>query len=360
MSPRPDTTTTTTTSAATTATARAGNGVLTQVGGGRLMGVGSLPHRDADAAAAFAIGEFDIATVPSLPQRSLAEGLIARAVAGLPGVSLGQYGSFAVDPAHLGDDVPITTDLASDAFVGLRAFLDLASAIGHDGRPVKWQFVGPVTLGVALQRAGLHTREAFLIAARAVRQHVADIGAEIARVLPSSEQIVVLDEPWLVDLMRPDFPIAPDEAVDLISTAMAAASGSVVGVHCCGPADLATMLASGPRVLSIPADDSVADYAGYLARFLEDGGIVAWGAVPTDRPVGPTADRYWRALAELWCSLAERGVDANLLRRQALVTPTCGFAAHQVSVARRLTRLTGEVARKVKDQATAASYALGA
>ncbi len=37
-------------------------------------------------------------TIPALPMRSPAEGMIAQAIAGLPGVSLGQYGSFAIDP----------------------------------------------------------------------------------------------------------------------------------------------------------------------------------------------------------------------------------------------------------------------
>ena len=30
---------------------------------GQSIGIGSLPHRDADAAAAFSIGEFEIATI---------------------------------------------------------------------------------------------------------------------------------------------------------------------------------------------------------------------------------------------------------------------------------------------------------
>jgi hypothetical protein len=48
-------------------------------GDGASIGVGSLPHRDSDAAAAFAIGEFDIATIPSLPQLSVQEGMIEQA-----------------------------------------------------------------------------------------------------------------------------------------------------------------------------------------------------------------------------------------------------------------------------------------
>ncbi len=45
-----------------------------------------------------------------------------------------------------------------------RAFLDLAGKIRLDGAAVKWQFVGPVTLGVALHRAGLDREPAFDLA----------------------------------------------------------------------------------------------------------------------------------------------------------------------------------------------------
>ena len=317
--------------------------------GARVVGIGSLPHRDEDAAAAFAIGEFEIATIPTLPKRSPAEGMVAQAIVGLPGVSLGQYGSVAVDPTHLADDVPIVTDLGGDAFVGLRAFLELAETIHLDGDPVKWQFVGPVTLGVALQRAGLRTADAFVIAAEAVRQHLRHVSDLISTTLPNSPQMVLLDEPWLTDLMAPGFPISPGQAVDLVSTAMAALSPrALVGVHCCGPCDIATMLASGPQVISIPVSDAVLDYAGYLARFLREGGTIAWGAVPTDGPVLGSAGRRSTALESLWTTLAENGSDATLLREQSLITTACGLAGHHVSVARRLARLTADVARSAR------------
>lgn len=352
-----------------------GNGVVTEIGQGRLMGVGSLPHTDCDAAAAFSVGEYDIATVPSLPNRSAFEGVLAQAAASLPGIEdaavlnglerfngAGSPMPFGVvrlgNPAA--DEFKIDVDLDGDAFAGMRAFLDLFEAIGHDGKPVKWQFVGPVTLGVALHRAGLDVGEAFPLAARTVRENIVAIREAISTVLPMSDQIVVLDEPSLTALMSPSFPIAPEEADDFISTAMAAAGDALAGVHCCGPCDIATLLASGPKLISVPVHVELLEYAGYLARFLDDGGLIAWGVVPVDRPVGPSSERYWQALAALWCSLVERGVDATLLRRNALITPMCGLAGHQVSVARRLSRIGGEVARKVKDQAAATHFALGA
>ena len=45
--------------------------------------------------------------------------------------------------------------LDGDGFTGLRSFLDLAVRVRHDGTPVKWQFVGPVTLGVELMNGGM-------------------------------------------------------------------------------------------------------------------------------------------------------------------------------------------------------------
>ena len=328
---------------------------------GRSVGVGSLPHRDPNAAAAFAVAEFDIATVPSLPTRSPAEGLVAQAIAGLPGVSLGQYGSFAIDPAGLSVDVPITTGLGTDAFAGLGAFIDLAEKIHLDGQPIKWQFVGPVTLGIALQRAGLRNAQAFSIAANAVRHHVAQIRDALSAALPNSPQLMLLDEPWMTELMSPEFPITPDVAVDLVSTSMAAVGpGVAVGIHCCGNADIATMLETGPQVISIPLSDDLAEYAGYLGRFLDGGGVVAWGALPTTGPITARVDRYWKRLSDVWCQLVERGVDAGRIRRQSLITPECGLAQHQVSSARKVARLSSELGRKVGTQAMSSKLALGA
>lgn len=328
---------------------------------GAVIGIGALPHRDAGAAAAFTIGEFGVATVPTLPKRSPAEAMVAQAVVGLPGVSLGHYGGIAIDPTAVDPTGPVRTDLDQDAFGGLRSFLDLARAVGLDGAPVKWQFVGPVTLGVALRRAGLDTATAFDVAVRAVRMHLADVSSAIADVLPGSQQLLLLDEPWLADLMQPEFPIPPDRAIDLMSSGMAAVDGDViVGIHCCRPVDVATMLATGPNAISIPVSEGLLEWSGYLARFLDDGGIVAWGVVPTEGPLPGSSERHWRALSDLWCSLVQRGCDPVKLRRQSLVSPTCGLGAHSVSVARRIARLTTEVGKRVGDQAEATRFALGA
>jgi hypothetical protein len=328
---------------------------------GATAGVGSLPHLDAAAAAAFAIGEFDVATVPSLPHRSSEESMLAQALVGVNGVRLHADGSIAVDLSSVKPHATITTDVERDAFAGLRGFLDLAAKVRLDGAAVKWQFVGPVTLGVALHRAGLDRESAFDLALSVVRDRLSALSGVITDALPNSRQVVVLDEPWFAELMRPGFPIPPDEAIDRMSSAMAALPASTLtGVHCCAPCDIATLLASGPNVISVPVAPELVDWVGYLTRFLTDGGIIAWGVTPTDGPVASSSERPWRALSDLWCALVQLGCDPVLLRRQSIVTPHCGMAKHSVSVARRIARLTADVGKRVQDQSAATRFALGA
>lgn len=332
---------------------------------GAVVGCGTLPHRDPHAAAAFAISEFGIATIPTLPGRSLAETMLGQAIAGLAGIQLDASAMLEVTnrsaPGLAAGDAAGVPLLDRDGFAGFRAFLELAGKIHLDGAPVKWQFVGPVTLGVALERAGLDRRAAFDLACVIVRSSLVELSVAVTAVLPNSAQMVVLDEPWLGDLMSPGFPIPPDEAIDRMSTAMAALpTTTLVGIHCCAPCDIATLLASGPGMISIPVSPGLVDWAGYLGRFVNDGGIVAWGVVPTGGPQRTQPDRPWRDLSDLWCGLVQRGSDPVELRRRSLVSPHCGLASHSVSVARDIARLTADVGQRVKDQASATRFALGA
>ena len=340
---------------------RAGTPARSAFADGASAGVGSLPHLDPIAAAAFSIGEFDIATIPATPRRSHHESMLAQALVAVRGVSVRPDGSISVDSARVRPLASIVTDIDHEAFSGIRSFLELAGKVHLDGAAVKWQFVGPVTLGVALHRAGLDRDAAFDLALAIVRDRLSALADVVGAVLPNSRQMVVLDEPWFGELMQPGFPIPPDEAIDRMSGAMAALpADTLTGVHCCAPCDVATLLASGPNVVSLPVAPELVDWVGYLTRFLADGGIVAWGVVPTDGPVGSTSERHWRALSDLWCSLVQRGCDPVLLRRQSLVTPHCGLATHSVSAARRIARLTGEVGKRVQDQSAATRFALGA
>ena len=321
---------------------------LDAVAPGSTLGIGCLPQRDAGAAARFSVDAFDVRTLPSLPRRSPAEAPIAQALVGAPGVTLGQYGTVAIDLDRLDPAATMRTELWRDAFGGFRACLEVAGREGYVG-PVKWQFVGPISVGLSLRRAGASSDVAFRTAVRLVRSHLSSLVGAIADQLPGSPQLVVLDEPFLDDLMTHDFPIAPDEAIDLLSSAMAAVeTHATVGVHTCGDVDLATLIASGPKVLSLPARPKLVDYAGYVERFLRDDGWIVWGAVPTEGPIGATATRTAARLRSLWSELIERGCDPVRLRQQSLISPQCGLGGHTTSVAERVCSTATDVARAMQ------------
>lgn len=327
--------------------------------GGTATGVGGLPHRDARAAAEFALTSTpDLPAIPSLPKRSPAESMIARAVVGIRGISVGQYGAIVVDASRIDPFAPVHTDLQHDAFVGLHTFVKVAA-----GRtaPVKWQFIGPVSLGLSLVRAGVSAHLAFDVAVRAVRSHVRSIHEYVAAALPDAPQVVLIDEPMIGDIMDETFPIAPDTAIDLMSGAMAMIERDcLVGLHSCADVDISFLLAAGPAVLSVPVSESLVPSAPALAGFLDKGGLVAWGVVASDGPLMNNAERAWKRLAGVWCGLVQNGCDAMKLRQQSLVTPVSGMSSHTEEHAASIMGQVLDIGERVRTQALATRLTVGA
>jgi hypothetical protein len=326
---------------------------------GATVGVGSLPHRNAVQAAEFVLACYDVPAMPSLPRRSPAESTIAQALVGVRGVTLGQYGTVAIDAARLDPSAPVSTDLERDHFTGFRTFLSVASERGHGG-PVAWHFAGPISVGVALLRAGAAPDLAFEVSRAAIRAHTRAVAAAVREALPSSPQLAVIDEPFADEVFGRASPITPDEGVDLVSSAMAAVEPiATVGVHCCCDVDVSLLLAAGPNVVSLPVSAAIAPLAGYIERFLAGGGWIMWGAVATGGPIGVTANRSWHRLASLWHDLVQRGCSPIRLRQQSLLTADCGLGAHGVPVAERVSQSLRDIGRAVRSDATAAKLALG-
>lgn len=316
---------------------------------------GSLPHASLDEAADLLLGAVpDLPAAPTLPNRHPDEGMLGQAAAGMTGVAVDAGGGLvvvdpdAVDAGGVGDGAG---DLPSEAFASVLGFLDLLARRRWRG-PVKLQCTGPVTLGAALVSAGVAPRRAFPAAGAATRRRARALVAATQQRLPGAALVVVVDEPSLAAATLGDAPVGVEEAVDLVSGTLAAVeAGAVSGLHCCAPADWGAVLRAGPQVLSLPVDIASTVRAADLGPFLERGGWVAWGAVPTGGPLAPIdgrgTARLWRQLADRWHRLADGGVDPVLLRRRALVTPACGLARHDVTQAALALRLTAALGARV-------------
>lgn len=322
--------------------------------------VGSLPHADADAAAADALRLTpELPAAPQLPRRHPREGMLAQVAAGVPGVRVDGCGALRVDRRRLaaGD---AGQALDPDAWGGTLAFLRRAAEVGHQG-PIKVQLTGPVTFGLALLHGGAAPARAFTVAGAVVRDRTRALLQAAQAVLPDVPVVLVLDEPGLTAAARDGFPLATEDTIDVLSAGLASAKAAAMsGVHCCGPTDWRLVLHAGPDLVSMPVDAAAGDDAAGLSGFLDRGGWIAWGAVPTDGPIGGREDLHWRRLTGLWCELSRNGCDPLLLRTQSILTPACGLARHAPEQVATVYGLVRRLAERVQDQALAARMSAGA
>lgn len=321
--------------------------------------VGSLPHRDAHAAATSVLRCLpELPAAPQLPRRTPLEGIVAQWACAIDGIEVLPDGAITlagpIDPL-----TPVRAEFRSDAHAGLLTFFDVAARQPRPPARVKLQVLGPLTLGVALVEAGVPGEHAFPLAARTTRAWARAAEELAAERLPDASLVLFFDEPALVRWRGDEPPLDRETATDLLSTALASVPAAT-GVHVCGAGDVRLALDAGPQIVHfdvghVDLADSIA-----LTRFLEGGGWVAWGAIPTHRPVGEQPAPLWKALLDVWCELTRRGCDPVQLRKQAIVAPACGLAGHGVSQAERAMLLAREIGHRVHDHAAATKLAVGA
>ncbi len=327
---------------------------------GLATGIGSLPHFDPSEAVDFVLRHAPrLPFAPSLPARSKREGMIQQAAWAVPGIEVDELGSLRFDFDALDPEAPLTPHpFTGDAFVGLRAFL---TTIADRTGPVKVSVTGPVTFGVALAAAGIDPDLAFRISGSVVRQRAAALIELVQRRVPQAEIVMFVDEPSLVSVSQPSFPIDRLCAVDLVSSVLAVIEHDAIsGLHCCGPADWGLLLPAGPQVVSLPTGAGIDRAPGAVTDYLERGGWLAWGAVPTDRPLGPTPDRYWRELMFEWDLLVAADCDPALLRAQSILTPACGLPHHGVTQAEQVMGFVAELAGRLRDRSKEVDLSVGA
>ncbi len=101
------------------------------------------------------------------------------------------------------------------------------------------------------------------------------------------------------------------------------------GVHLCGNPDWDFLLSQDLDVLSLDVysnGEVFAAYAPSVKRFLDRGGVLVWGIVPTNfEPFeNENMDSLENRLEALWSELSKKGIDREFLFSRSLLSPaTC-------------------------------------
>jgi len=316
-----------------------------------------MPGTDIAEALRIVLGELpDLPYLPELPARGPGADLVGRTAGLLVDLPVELYAHRWHVTARPGRDARVTADLWE------RDLDTLADLAGEYAGAVKVQAAGPWTLAAALQLpvggALLHdagaVRDLTESLAEGLRAHVAEVG----RRLPAARPLLQLDEPSLPAVLGGRIPtesglgtlpvVEAGTAVGALSAVVAAAGVPVV-VHCCAPdVPLREIRDSGAAAVAL--DLALLDDLDPLGEVLDAGlGLVA-GAVDTRPPAlrSPVAavspDAVAGRVREAWRRL---GFPPEALPVQVVVAPACGLAGATVAHARQVLGACREAARQL-------------
>ena len=145
--------------------------------------------------------------------------------------------------------------------------------------------------------------------------------------------LIFIDDPGMYLLGSAFMPLSGAEARELLNqTAQPIrAAGALAGVHCCANTDWPVILGSEVDLVSFDAfgyGPEFVLFAREIEAFLERGGIIAWGLIPTKEYTGQeTPEGLLAHLEGLIATLVRAGVNKTRLEEQALLTPACGFGS---------------------------------
>ena len=293
--------------------------------------------------------------------------LLAQAATAFGGTHPVAARGLRVNAAQFGFSPDAATRFDTPAFDALNAALDAWPAIRRDSSAsaLRVDVCGPVTLALTLADAGLELPMAMDAARVATVYRTEALVGHIRRVEPSLPLAVVMDERRLVGSMHPTYPLGVrqirsllDPAVDAIDVA-AADSPVLIGIHIPGRTDLRTVISSGVSMVSVPADSAVAGYAEWIQALFGNGGWMAWGAVPVDRPLGSSAELLWRHLVATWRDLETAGVDRTQLLGRSMIGAADDVARFDVAQVAMIEELVVALADRLVDMASPAPVVAG-
>jgi hypothetical protein len=162
--------------------------------------------------------------------------------------------------------------------------------------------------------------------------------------------LVVLDEPYLCSFGSAFVNVSREDVMAALDGAAAAvhAEGALCGLHCCGNTDWSLVLQTGIDVVNFDAHDyfeGLSLYPRELGEFLERGGTLSWGIVPTSGAAAAIgAAALVAELRDRMGVLERKGLPRERLRHQALLTPACGLGSRTVAEAEQALDVLVEVA----------------
>ncbi|MGB5686262.1 MAG: hypothetical protein WBM35_10640 [Candidatus Electrothrix sp.] len=169
--------------------------------------------------------------------------------------------------------------------------------------------------------------------------------------------IMFIDEPALAGLGSSAFISVSNAEIQEMLNEVAEAihqAGGLAGIHVCANTEWEILLESEIDILSFDAYsffDKLAALTKQVDNYLDRGGILAWGGVPTGKPYDIDKESA-ESLTKLWEHQVRKLVRPNRdqadLLRQTLITPSCGTGSLSLAHAEKVLQLTKDVSANLR------------
>jgi len=295
-----------------------------------------MPHKDVESALDLAL-TMDIPFWPQLPHVSYTEDMYVQAAEHFPGILLDMENrtlrfsmekfilEFEETMAHF--DEPEYFDISKEYSVVYHRFLEMDFS---DRPAIRGQLEGPISFGLNVVDQDKKpilfddTIRPFMFEFMSRR-----INVQLERLKKlNSNAFMFVDEPGLQFLFSAlsgyDSTKAKNEMEEFFAMIQRPR-----GVHLCGNPDWDFLLGLDLDILSLDIyqnGEVFSSYSESINKFLDRGGVIAWGIVPTNfEPFEiENINTLEARLTEVWNLLANKGIDREFLLSRSLISPaTC-------------------------------------
>lgn len=333
-------------------------------------GVGSMPHLETERACRFVAESLRLAPFwPQLPQRSFKENMYAQYSEGFPGFQIDEnLKKMWVDTALMMEGLEsfyekvMAFDLNSfgislDYAAGLYKMPGILNPSLSDGLLIyKGQVTGPVSMGLTVtdenKRAIIYNEAAEDVVVKMVAMKGKWVEVYMRDTVPAEKYLIFFDEPYMVSFGSAYLNMTHSQVVGYLNECFETVS-CLTGVHCCGNTDWSVILDTNVDVVNFDAYEfgvGLTLYIDHIRKFLERGGILAWGIVPTSDAVRQeNVTSLIKRLDDLLSRLEAKGLGKKEVLRQSMITPSCGTGSLTVALAEEIFSKTVEVSRRVQD-----------
>lgn len=331
------------------------------------IGIGSLPFKNPATAVALIANTFPNSPyLPELPQRSFREAMGYLQSENFPGLvedetkasfyfsttATAASGYEQVYEDYLNNNINnygITRQFAA----GWEEMFNYLKKQTSRPTVVKGQFAGPITYGHILkdeQGKPIYANELvfdvlkkfLILRARWLVQELKKYG---------QHSLIFFDEPLLQSIGTALLPIERHEAINLLKEILAEVEG-LKGAHCCGNTDWSILTEAGFNIIHFDAftfTPTLALYPEQVNKFLNAGGILAWGIVPSsDKIKAYQLKDLIKLFQEGQAILVKSGVSRQMLKTNYLVSSSCGLGSLSIEVAEEITKKTASLAAELR------------